>query len=396
MIFTDTFDRADNLSSLGSPWTTHAGQFGVVSSDGRYTGTLEYSGSSGWPGGVDPRVAVAATVDVGSADMVVEWNSSPTSGHTYRLFRTSGATSSLAVGASSKSPNTIYLGRIEPSGNTAITSTSSPGWQTKRVRVETLGTSIKVYVDGTLTLSTTSSFNSTATRAGIGGNAIGWVPDSHADNFTRSDSSSLGSPWTAHAGTWGIASNRAKYVSGSGIGAATVDLGSPVQTVEWDWTALAKGPSYQIFRYQDIANFWCATGTGSDPNKLYLAQTFRGGNSVKATATGVTWGPGSTLRVEAGESNIKVYSGGTLVLTHTVGVDIYGSRAGIGGNMSDALLGNTRWSRFDGAGVDTDTILVSGGSGGPWLNDVAWSRFHCSPWPVPASPAGWVVGRVAW
>lgn len=42
MAFTDLFDRADNLTSLGSPWVTEAGQFGIAASDARYTGDLYY------------------------------------------------------------------------------------------------------------------------------------------------------------------------------------------------------------------------------------------------------------------------------------------------------------------------------------------------------------------
>lgn len=41
--FIDQFDRDNNLTSLGAPWTVHAGQFGVLGSDGRYTGDLNGS-----------------------------------------------------------------------------------------------------------------------------------------------------------------------------------------------------------------------------------------------------------------------------------------------------------------------------------------------------------------
>ena len=381
MIFIDTFDRSDNPAALGAPWTTHAGQFGVVSSEGRYTDELYYPGKPGWPGGALPRVPVAATVDVGSSDMAVEWDSTPAAGGHYRLFRFAAPDSSLLVGESSGDRDLIILEEVTPTGNTLIESTSSPGWQAKRVRVEAVGSTITVLVDGVEVISAFSTYNLTATRAGIGGNATGWDPLAVTDTFARADASTLGAPWTSHTGTWGIASGEAKYVSGSGIGFATVDLGSPVQELEWDWSALAKGPSYQVFRYTDQSNCWFVSGTGDTPTTLYLFRRAGGTDTIKATATGVTWGPGDTLRVEAGESSIKVWSGSTLVIDHAASVD-RGPFAGIGGNMSDANMPTTRWSRFAGQGVDTELSLQGEPGGGPWLDDIQWTRFACSEWPL--------------
>ena len=389
MILTDTFDRAD-ADSLGSPWVDVAGDWGVRSNNGRYIGGLEYPGSPGWPGGLAPSVDVASLVDVGSADMAVEWDLTPGSPHARRLFRASSATNGLAIASQLESPDTLAIYRLDdsPYANSLERSISAPGWQSERVRVECVGSTVSVYVAGDLVGSPTITAKATLTKAGIGGNAIGWDPTgAFSDSFTRSDASTLGSPWTAHAGTWGIDSNRAKYVSGTGTGAATVDLGSPIQTVEWTWSALAKGPSFHIFRFSGPTNFWFVAGTGSSATTLYLFQRSGVTDHLWATATGVTWGPGSTLRVEAGASDIKVYSGGTLVITHTVSPG-YGSRAGIGGNMDDANLATTRWSSFSGEGVDTDAAI--GGSTGPWLNDLDWTRFYCSPWPIPNR--GWSVG----
>lgn len=54
-------------------------------------------------------------------------------------------------------------------------------------------------------------------------------PYSIDDNFTRADSSSslgtagpVGRAWTAHSGTWGIASNRGKIIAGAGDNVATL------------------------------------------------------------------------------------------------------------------------------------------------------------------------------
>ena len=390
MTFTDDFTRPDG--GLGSPWSTLAGAFGIVSNTARHTGPLSYPGAPSWPGPpyVVPSVAV---VDVGSADMVVEWERSAGSGGLWCPFRVAADDSMLIVGASSTALDQVYLMRIEPSGATVIASATDAGWWTEPVRVRAVGSSITVHVGGVPRITATSTYNIGETHAGIGGNAIGWWPASFADSFTRADSSSLGSPWTAHAGSWGIDANRAKWVvgSGAGRGAATVDLGSPCQTCEWEWSALAKGPSYQIFRYLDIDNFWIASGTGAPAltGRVYLHSIIGGTVTEEVYVDGVTWGPGSTLKVEATDTAIKVWSAGVLIIDFATSVSFPGSRAGIGGNMSDPAMPTTRWTRFDGVGTpsnsQTHPVAV-----GPWLDAARWTRFHCAA----VAPSGWHIGSL--
>lgn len=373
--FLDQFDRVDNAGSLGAPWTVHAGQFGVLGSDGRYTGDLYYPGKAGY----SARPAVAATVDVGSADMIIEWDSGPaTAGHE-RLFRFAAVDSTLLVGES-RDRTVLVLVAVTPSSSTVLGTTHVSGWQTTRVRVIAEGTSIKVWTDDVLRISATSSVNVTATRAGIGGSAIGWQPTgAFTDTFTRANSSTLGSPWTEHRGVWGILSNRARNASGSGTLSATVELGSPIQVCEWDWSALSKGAAQQAFRFKDNNNFWFVSGNGTIPGNVYLFRRGGGFESIAATATGVTWGVGSTLRVSAEDTRIRVWSGSTLIINHATTDVGEGTRAGLSGyNGGGNEILSTRWSRFAGEGFQSNAPVAS--VDGPWLDGLHWTRFYASRW----------------
>ena len=285
MAFEDSFTRAD-ADTLGSPWTHLDGQslgskFGVRSGEARYLGPLDTAPA--YVSGGKYYSTQLATVDVGSADMAVEWNlKGPAAGGTiYLPFRYATGTgpqyidNTLGLYSTTADPDTLYL---IAGTSTALGSTTTSGWRTgDTIRAEAVGTAIKIYIGGVLKISATSSVGSSNTRAGFGGNAT--------------------TNWT---------DGKAAYHAGSGIGAATVDTGSNIQTVEWEWSALAKGASYQIFRYTDINNFWLVAGTGGSATTMYLFQRSGGTDYVRSTATGVTWGPGYTLRVEAGSSNIVV------------------------------------------------------------------------------------------
>lgn len=385
MAFEDTFSRAD-ADSLGSPWTHLDGQslgskFGVRSGEARYLGPLDTA-----PAGSSPYYSTQlTTMDVGSADMAVEWSvKGPAAGGAlYLPFRYATGTGpeyvddSLGLYSTSTNPDKLYL---VAGTSTALGSTTTSGWRAgDTIRAEAVGTAIKIYIDGVLKISATSSVGSSNTRAGFGGNA--------ATNWTDT---------------------KAAYHSGSGIGAATVDTGSNIQTVEWEWSALAKGASYQIFRYTDANNMWLVAGTGGAPGTVYLFQQTGGTWYVRSTVTGVTWGPGYTLRVEAGSSNIVVKSGSTTIITYTVSAS-GGTRAGIGGNMSDGNMPTTRWTRFKAASFEdefdreyADTLgspwTTHAGVWGTGAKDYTWlgidtfrpdmldhlrlDRFWCSPWPL--------------
>lgn len=394
MAFEDTFARADG--PLGSPWvefsdgTATTTTWGIDTNRAVYMGDILYPGHPDWPG--DPAVnttSVGATVDVGSPNMAVEWDSIETTNVRRHIFRYKNPTSWLAVASTGGNRDTMYLVARNGGTTTTLATTTVTGWQQKRVRVEAVGTQIDVYVDGTHAMTATSSHNLTETRAGIAGMPRGYPGGTFTDNFTRADASTLGAPWTEHSGTWGIDTNRAVYLTpmpaGTNIRAATIDLKSPIQTVEWEWTALEKGPSYHAFRYQDINNFWFVSGTGSPTTTMYLFQRSGGTSTIRATATGVTWGPGYRLRIEAGASKIEVFSDSTKVISHTVTAPVNAAtRAGISGNAaSGGGLNLTRWTRFwaEGQSIDYETFPQSVDNG-VRLTGLHWTRFWASKWPI--------------
>lgn len=387
MAFEDSFTRAD-ADSLGSPWVHLDGhslgaKFGVRSGEARFLGPLDTAPTLSSP---DYFSTQLVTVDVGSADMAVEWNvEGPASGGAlYLPFRYATGTAprynsnTLGLYSTRANPDTLYL---LAGSSTVLGSFTVPGWRTgDTIRVEAVGTAIAVYIDGVLKISATSSVGSSNTRAGFGGNAT--------TNYTD---------------------NGAAYHSGSGIGAATVDVSTALQTCEWEWSALpSRGPTYHVFRYQDANNYWFVSGTGSSTSTIYLFQKSGGTNSLRGTGTGTTWAPGDTLRVEAAASSITVKINGTTKISYSTTAPASGhTRAGIGGNMSDATLKGAVWSKFtvnsftdafvrpyaDTLGSPWVSHAGTWGTGSkPWswtdyyrpeeLDYARWTRFWCSPWPL--------------
>lgn len=387
MAFEDTFTRAD-ADTLGSPWTHLDGQslgskFGVRSGEARYLGPLDTA-----PAGSSPYYSTQlATVDVGSADMAVEWNvKGPAAGGViYLPFRYATGTSptwtnnTLGLYATMSNPNTLYLFAGD---STNLGSFTVSGWRTgDTIRVEAVGTAIKVFIAGTLVISATSSLGLSNTRAGIGGAAT--------TNYTD---------------------NGAAYHSGSGEGAATVDAATALQTCEWEWSALpSRGPTYHVFRYHDANNYWIVSGTGSSTSTIYLYQKTGGAWFQRGpTGTGTIWAPGDTLRVEAAASSITVKINGTTKISYSTTAPASGhTRAGIGGNMSDATLKGAVWSKFT-VNSFTDAFVrpYANTLGTPWVSHAGtwgtgtkpwswtthdrpeeldyarWTRFYCSPWPL--------------
>ena len=64
----------------------------------------------------------------------------------------------------------------------------------------------------------------------------------------------------------------------------------------------------------------------------------------------MTWGPGSTLKVEdATDTGDQGLVGGVLIIDSATSVSVP-ALGGIGGNMIDPAMPTTRWTRFDGVG----------------------------------------------
>lgn len=378
MAFEDTFTRAD-ADTLGSPWVHLDGQslgskFGIRSGEARYLGPLDTAPALS---GSDYYSTQLVTVDVGSADMAVEWNvEGPSSGGVlYLPFRYATGTSptwlnnTLGLYATGSDPGKLYL---LAGDSTNLGSFTVSGWRSgDTIRAEAVGTAIKIYIGGVLKLSATSSVGLSNTRAGIGGHAGSVFVDQYA-----------------------------MFRSGSAI--ATVDLGTDIQTVEWDLAASVNyGMFFDIFRYKDANNFWFVCGSSSDHTKMYLFRRLGGTDTLMATASGVTWGPGHDVRVEAGASSIIVKLDGVTKITHsTTAPGSAWSRAGM--LSGDA---RNRFERFAGnAFTDNFTREYASTLGSPWtesswgigytlsrwsgvsrdglLDYARWTRFWCSPWPL--------------
>ena len=383
MAFEDTFTRADNALTLGSPWIVQpavdangpiASAFGIESNQAAYTGFRttepEYLMGDYW-------ATVSAVVDVGSADMVVEWDLSTTSNVGFYLpFRCAGPMDTLMIVGRLLDSSKLAVHEFSPDGtsNSLGVSTVS-GWRDKRVRVEAVGSAITVKVDGTPVASYTSTHNLSVPYAGISGDAI-----------------SLGG-----RGQWSSG-----YPSGGEV-SATVDLGSPIQTCEWEFDSDSAGYTYHVFRYVDDNNYWFVYRPTGSPTTLDLYQRVSGANSRVARATGVSWPNGSVVRVEASSTNIVIKIDGSTVITYTTAAGS-GDRAGLGGYTASGMFG--QWTRFYGHGsitYETYFDRVPGTGLGPeWSTPSAtwttskraptpseysiawtrWTRFYCSQWPL--------------
>ncbi len=179
------------------------------------------------------------------------------------------------------------------------------------------------------------------------------VKQTFQDTFTRSNGR-FSYPWRAEASFFAVSSNAGVHdnTTASSIAMTTVDLGVPSFIIEWNMTTWPKGPVRSFFRYVDTNNYWCVTGTNSTATTMYLAKVVAGSFTIVATATGVTWGAGSTLRVETNAVTglITVLVAGSVVsaLTTTSTEFATATQAGIGGNRGVGIpdINAARWTRF--------------------------------------------------
>jgi hypothetical protein len=131
-----------------------------------------------------------------------------------------------------------------------------------------------------------------------------------SDSFNRADSSTslgtadVGGAWTAFAGTWGIASNKAYHVSTFADGYAAIDSGLADCTVALTLSTVGAGGI--TFRAADATHLWFVEATTSD-SKVYRCDGF--GPSLWANL-GTSWSNGDVMSVVLLGSSIKVYKNG--------------------------------------------------------------------------------------
>jgi hypothetical protein len=153
------------------------------------------------------------------------------------------------------------------------------------------------------------------------------------DPFTRADSATtLGSPWTANQGTWGISSNQAYPVSGNDGDTATVDVSATDVTVG---LTVATQPASKgtgvVARFVDVNNYYLLTCDSSAGNVgLYkkVAGTF-----TQLAVSGGSISNGDELRLRLTGSSVvgEVRRAGALLrtLSATDGALTSGTRVGI-------------------------------------------------------------------
>lgn len=174
---------------------------------------------------------------------------------------------------------------------------------------------------------------------------------SFSDNFDRANSTTtLGAPWTALKGTWGISNNQAYLVTPdlSNDSFAVVDAGASdghVQATIGVTPLLFNYPGL-VFRVSNASNFWeVAHNTGTGNWELYTYS----GSYTGPLATGVgTAVQGDVVRVEMSGTNITLKVNGSTVLTYSGAFNqtatqhgLYFFAASVEGRWDDFSAGST-------------------------------------------------------
>lgn len=121
-----------------------------------------------------------------------------------------------------------------------------------------------------------------------------------ADTFTRADSSStLGSPWVAEVGTWGISSNQAYPVTGADGDTATYDTSLTDHTISATVATLPSGKAAMVVaRYVDANNFYMFYTERVGSGVIALYKRVSGTTTPLASATALI-NDGDELRLRA-------------------------------------------------------------------------------------------------
>jgi hypothetical protein len=178
-------------------------------------------------------------------------------------------------------------------------------------------------------------------RVGIGGPDI--PPTSYLveDTFTRANSASSlgvadsGQTWTAHAGTWGITSDKGYLATQSGDSVATVDAGAA--DIDMSCTITMQGAPGLVFRATDNNNYLLFMYNGGE---MQVWQRVAGSyTKLSGVTQGVTPGVAYVYRVVTLGTSITTYLDG--VLKNSVTSSQFQTATRIGLRMNDS--GAARW-----------------------------------------------------
>lgn len=166
-------------------------------------------------------------------------------------------------------------------------------------------------------------------------------PVTAADTFDRANSTTTlgtasdGGTWTVQNGTWGISSNQAYDVSGSGAQVVR-DLGSANHYVE------AKVPVTNsvviVCRCTDVNNWYGANFISG--GALQIWKRVAGSSSKITGGDAGTWTAGDTIRIQAVGNQISVYRNGTLAGSVTDSSLTTGTTVGMRADLTSARFDN--------------------------------------------------------
>ncbi|MCM3130945.1 hypothetical protein ACFQ3J_00405 [Paenibacillus provencensis] len=170
LVVSDTFNRADNNTSLGTAdtgqaWQALSGVFGIV---GNTAQLITAAGTTN-----------TAVVDSGISNCVIKATLATNSVITRIAFRVTDATNMIFVQSNQGSSNYQIL-RVVDNAQTSIATVSRAPAAGDEITVNLDGSSIVVLINGTQAMSVTEAFNLTATKHGIG---VRNTPSSSIDNF---------------------------------------------------------------------------------------------------------------------------------------------------------------------------------------------------------------------
>lgn len=210
------------------------------------------------------------------------------------------------------------------------------------------------------------------------------MPDFY-DNFNRADNAaSLGAPWLAHAGIWGIDSNEAYCVSG-GFGIATVDVSSGTCRIRVKVTTA--GSLSIVYRLRDADNY-IQVRYRAEFSVLFVIKTIGGSENfnIGAPVNGIVLQDGDLLDVRVGsDDSIKVYINDELTIDAIDGLE--------NDHLADAgehgLISRDAAVRFDDFSITdlpvsitqdrtviylgTSATAIFTGHGGSAIADYEWS-----------------------
>lgn len=349
-LVSDTFDRADSTTSLGTAdtgqaWTVLTGATWGVQTNRAYMG-----------GGGDhnPAIVESGASDVKVSATVYPNTDNPRGGLSFRVVDVSNF-------FFLRSYATVWQLNVTEAGTTttiAQSSVSPVGGQAHAVEITCSGSTITCKVDGATIITATSSLFLTATKHGLENangsfygatrwdnfkvEALGTQP-LVSDSFDRATvthslgTADTGQVWTNINAALGIEANQARHSADPGEGAAHLDSGASDVTITCEM--LHGGNNGLIFRSLD-GNNYLLTRALNDKVEVYrrVAGSYA---QVGQTLATFTVGQTYTFKVVASGSTIDVYVDGSLQLTVTDSFQSTLTRHGLWGAGT-----GVRWDNF--------------------------------------------------